>query len=102
MSNIFDLFKKIETKSDTSPVTYIVAGLGNIGKQYERTRHNAGFMAIDKIADDAGVKNALVNGKDLKNVVLADAVVEGDADGFKKELDINGVACTVILNKVNK
>ena len=56
MSNIFDLFKKIEQKSDTSPVTYIVAGLGNVGKQYEKTRHNAGFLAIDYIAEKCGVK----------------------------------------------
>lgn len=50
MSNIFDLFKKIETKTDTAPVSFIIAGLGNIGKQYERTRHNAGFLAIDDMA----------------------------------------------------
>lgn len=56
MSNIFDLFKQIEKKPDTAPVTYIVAGLGNIGKQYERTRHNAGFLAIDYIAEKCGVK----------------------------------------------
>lgn len=56
MSNIFDLFKQIEKKTDTTPVTYIVAGLGNIGKQYERTRHNAGFLAIDYIAEKCGVK----------------------------------------------
>ena len=56
MSNIFDLFKQIEKKPDTSPVTHIVAGLGNIGKQYEKTRHNAGFLAIDFIAERAGVK----------------------------------------------
>lgn len=56
MSNIFDLFKKIEQKPDTSPVTYIVAGLGNIGKQYEKTRHNAGFLAIDYIAEKCGVQ----------------------------------------------
>lgn len=56
MSNIFDLFKKIEQKQDTSPVTYIVAGLGNIGKQYEKTRHNAGFLAIDYIAEKCGVR----------------------------------------------
>ena len=56
MSNIFDLFKKIEKQSDPTPVSYIVAGLGNIGKQYERTRHNAGFLAIDYIADKCGAK----------------------------------------------
>ena len=56
MSNIFDLFKQIEKKSDIQPVTYIVAGLGNIGKQYEKTRHNAGFLAIDYIAEKCGVK----------------------------------------------
>lgn len=30
---------------------YIIAGLGNPGKEYEGTRHNAGFMAIDHLAD---------------------------------------------------
>ena len=56
MSNIFDLFKKIETKSEATPVTFIVVGLGNIGKQYENTRHNAGFLAIDRIAEKYGAK----------------------------------------------
>ena len=56
MSNIFDLFKKIESSSSAAPVSYIIAGLGNIGKQYEKTRHNAGFLAIDYIAEKCGVK----------------------------------------------
>ena len=57
MSNIFDLFKKIETQKATSePVSFIVVGLGNIGKQYEQTRHNAGFLAIDYIAEKYGAK----------------------------------------------
>ena len=57
MANIFDLFKKIESSSaSTAPVTYIVVGLGNIGKQYEKTRHNAGFIAIDRIAEAWGCK----------------------------------------------
>ena len=68
-------------------------------------RKEAGFEVTDRITvnfitQDAGVKNALVNGKDLSSVVLADAVTEGDAEGFKKELDINGVSCIVIINKV--
>ncbi len=56
MSSIFDLFKKIEKKPDTAPVSFIIAGLGNIGSKYERTRHNIGFMAIDHIAESLGVK----------------------------------------------
>ncbi len=57
MANIFDLFKKIEEKRDTGmPITWIVAGLGNIGREYEHTRHNAGFLAIDYIAERLGVK----------------------------------------------
>ena len=55
MSNIFDLFKKIEKKEDAKPVTHIIAGLGNPGAEYEKTRHNAGFLAIDYIASKYNV-----------------------------------------------
>ena len=56
MSNIFDLFKKIEKKADTTPVSFIVAGLGNPGQQYQKTRHNVGFVAVDYIAAKLGIK----------------------------------------------
>ena len=34
----------------------IVCGLGNPGSEYERTRHNAGFMAVDLLADELGAR----------------------------------------------
>ena len=34
-----------------SNIDYIVVGLGNIGKEYEMTRHNMGFMVLDKMAE---------------------------------------------------
>jgi PTH1 family peptidyl-tRNA hydrolase len=34
---------------------YLIAGLGNPGRQYEHTRHNIGFDAIDAIADRYGI-----------------------------------------------
>lgn len=41
---------------DSSPIEYIIVGLGNPGKQYENTRHNAGFICIDAISESLGVK----------------------------------------------
>ncbi len=58
MADIFELFKKIEKKQDLAPqpVTYMVAGLGNPGDKYLKTRHNAGFMALDVIGEKHNFK----------------------------------------------
>ena len=36
--------------------TWLIVGLGNPGKEYERSRHNTGFRAIDILADKLGCR----------------------------------------------
>lgn len=38
-----------------SPLFRLIAGLGNPGREYEETRHNAGFMIVDRLAGRAGI-----------------------------------------------
>lgn len=35
---------------------FVIAGLGNPGKKYENTRHNAGFIMIDALAEKYGIR----------------------------------------------
>lgn len=44
---------------------YIIAGLGNPGRQYDGTRHNVGFDVIDELADEYGIMNPARFGKSL-------------------------------------
>ena len=48
---------------------YLIAGLGNIGPEYELTRHNIGFLVLDRIADNHKIdfsSQRLVNKAEMK------------------------------------
>ena len=62
------MFSRIINKSkntDDKSSIDIIVGLGNPGKEYENTRHNAGFIAIDTIAEYIGVKINKIKFKSL-------------------------------------
>ncbi len=49
---------------------YLVAGLGNIGAEYELTRHNIGFLVLDQLADRGATSfdhDRLVNKAEFKH-----------------------------------
>ena len=52
---------------------FIIAGLGNPGKQYENTRHNVGFDAIDVLVDEYRIPSS---GKQHK-AMYGKGVIEG-------------------------
>ena len=62
MSGIWDRIKGIlgwvkrePDKKEDDRVMYIIAGLGNPTREYEKTRHNVGFEVIDVLAARASL-----------------------------------------------
>lgn len=88
----------------------LIVGLGNPGIEYQFTPHNAGFLAIDRIADDCGVVVSNRRGKALtakarlagREVLLAKPETFMNLSGLSiaalvNELGIENVAKDVIV-----
>ena len=57
----------------SGPVEFIIAGLGNPGKEYELTRHNAGFLCLDVLCNRENFRTDRIKYKSL----CADVMING-------------------------
>lgn len=71
--SIFDLFRQVESAVPAGPPEYLIVGLGNPGLEYAQTRHNAGFMTLDLLAEREHTEIKRMKFKSL----CGDAVIAG-------------------------
>jgi PTH1 family peptidyl-tRNA hydrolase len=50
------LFRKSKDEPRFAKDTYVIAGLGNPGKEYEETRHNMGYKTIDVLSSNENIE----------------------------------------------
>jgi PTH1 family peptidyl-tRNA hydrolase len=77
----------------------LIVGLGNPGKEYEWTRHNLGFMLIDKLAHDEGI----VVGRRECSSLVGGGQVEGTRTKLVKPqtfMNLSGHAVSCLLAKL--
>ena len=77
---------------------YLIVGLGNPGPEYEWSRHNLGFMLIDKLASDAGTS---VKRRECRSLV-GSASLEGRRVRLAKPqtyMNLSGEAVACLIAK---
>ena len=75
----------------------IIVGLGNPGKEYDKTRHNIGWMAVDYLAS---VYNVEIT-KSSCNCLVGQTVINGEKVIFAKPLtymNLSGKAVVALKN----
>ncbi|MGO4209838.1 aminoacyl-tRNA hydrolase [Terriglobus sp. 2YAB30_2] len=77
----------------------LIVGLGNPGIEYQFTPHNAGFLAIDRIADDAGAVVANRRGKALtgKAILAGQEVLLAKPETF---MNLSGLSVAALVQEL--
>ncbi len=72
---MFDfLSSRAKSEANAPASTVLVAGLGNPGREYSGNRHNVGFMVIDQLREELGVKIGRMQSKALTGSVTHNGV----------------------------
>lgn len=77
---------------------FLIVGLGNPGDEYAQTRHNLGFMLVDKLAADAGVK---IRRQECQSLVGV-AVIENQRVKLAKPqtfMNLSGEAVSCLISR---
>ena len=80
---------------------WLVVGLGNPGLQYERTRHNLGFMLVDRLAFEAQTTVK----RDECRALIGRAVIENQLAELAKPqnfMNLSGESVSCLLKKAER
>jgi len=77
---------------------WLIVGLGNPGTEYERTRHNLGFMLIDKLAEQL---NAQVRRDECRSLIGQSSMGNAKVELAKPQtyMNLSGEAVSCLLKK---
>jgi PTH1 family peptidyl-tRNA hydrolase len=77
---------------------WLIVGLGNPGAEYERTRHNLGFMLIDKLAEQL---NAQVRRDECRSLIGQSSMGNAKVELAKPQtyMNLSGEAVSCLLKK---
>lgn len=80
----------------------LIIGLGNHGKEYEKTRHNVGFMCIDGLAEKLGLPEFKLQKK--FEALVSEGIFNGDKIILAKPqtfMNLSGLAVAKLVNFYN-
>ena len=73
LEEIFAKLKAQRAPAPTGAVEWLIVGLGNPGSRYEATRHNVGFITVDRLAEQEHFDIKKIKFKSL----IADTLIDG-------------------------
>lgn len=74
-----------------------IIGLGNIGKEFENTRHNSGFIALDEIAK----KYSINLDKKKKKCIYGEGIINGHKVSLVKPTTYMNLSGEAIVEMIN-